>query len=116
VLTDSQNNKASIDPTTHRQTRLGVQTIVDFHDLQILHTAQRKLQVTHSALKANLCVVGSISRDLEARRTMGSQLFATCLSSLESHLQRVDVLLARSSTLATHVSHVYMSAYTSKVC
>jgi hypothetical protein len=111
VLTSLQNNKASIDPATRRQTGLGLPAVIDFQDLQILHTAQRKIQVTHSAVKTNIFVIGTISRDFENRRATSSQSFATCLSSLESQLQRVEALLARSSTLAIHVGHVYKSAY-----
>lgn len=105
MLIDLQSNKASVDPTTHRQRGSSIQTVIDFHDLQILNTVQSKMQVTQSALKANLSVIGTICCDLEARHKMCSHSFTAYSSSLESQLRRVDALLARSTTLTAHVSH-----------
>lgn len=116
TLTGLQSNRVSTDPTTHRQRGSSMQTVIDFHDLQILNTVQSKMQVTRSALKANLSVIGTVSCDLEARHNLCSQSFTAHLSSLESQLQRVDALLTRSSTLTTHVSHMYTPLKTCQAC
>lgn len=103
ALMNTQDTKASVDPTTNGATHLGTQTIIVFRDLQALQTAQDKLQHARSALRANLSVIESLSRDLFARGATFANSFDPSLASLGGLLHRADGMLARTATLANHV-------------